>query len=114
MNPFRKGFLLAWLAASIVLLPVLTAPFLLPAETIYRLEPVCEWKARHNRECALCGMTRGFLAISRGEFQRASSLNRGSVPLYFGLILNELIAGSTGMKLVREGRRRGSAAARKS
>ena len=92
MVPVRRSFFLAWLCISAAVLPVLIAPFLLPAETILRLEPVCRWKAKYNRECVLCGMSRSFLRLARGDFRAAASLNRGSIPLYFGLVGNEALA----------------------
>jgi hypothetical protein len=79
----------AWLVVSLELAVVLLAPFLLSAETIYALAPVCEWKARRHKECVLCGMTRSFVAISRGDFSEAMRRNRGSIPLYALMIVNE-------------------------
>ena len=35
-----------------------------------------------HRDCPLCGMTRAFCAISKGHFDQAVALNKGSVFLF--------------------------------
>ena len=37
-------------------------------------------------DCLLCGMTRAFCAISRGDFSLAYQLNSGSLYLFFGCL----------------------------
>jgi hypothetical protein len=81
-----------WLVVSGVILLLLAAPVALPERTLFALTPVCEWKAKYNAECPLCGMTRGFLDISHGDFARAVERNRGSVPLYAAFLINECLA----------------------
>lgn len=88
----RKALWIDWLVVSGVILFVLLAPLALPARTLFALTPVCEWKAKYNAECCLCGMTRSFIDISRGDFARATERNRGSVPLYAALLANECLA----------------------
>jgi hypothetical protein len=48
----------------------------------FDLSPVCISVAQYNTECILCGMTRGFVAISNLEFANAWHYNRGSFFLY--------------------------------
>lgn len=105
MGPVKRSLFLAWLSMSLIVLPVLIAPLVLPAETILRLEPVCEWKAKYNKECVLCGMSRAFIRIAQGEFSQAASLNRGSIPFYFGLVANELLVAWLVGKAAWSGRR---------
>jgi len=79
-----------WLIVSFAVLLVLAAPFVLGAERVARLTPVCESKARYGRPCAFCGMTTSFLAISDGRFEDARRSNRGAIPLYALFVLNEV------------------------
>jgi hypothetical protein len=88
----RTSLLAAWLVVSAALFAVLAAPFLLPPQTIFSLAPKCEWKTRCGRECAMCGMTTGFILISRGRFNDALGRNRGSIPLYAAVVWNECTA----------------------
>jgi len=88
----KRALWIDWLVVSGAILFVLLAPLVLPERTALALAPVCEWKAKHHKECPLCGMTAGFVAISRGDFARAAERNRGSVPLYGALIMNECLA----------------------
>ena len=89
---FRVALVVAWFAASLLSVPVSFAPFVVPAGTLLRWAPVCARKAKYGQECALCGMTHAFILISQGHFAEASHRNRGSFPLYFGLLGNQLLA----------------------
>jgi hypothetical protein len=89
---FQTASGVAWLVISAVVLVILFAPFLLSDSVITSLSPVCESKARGGPACSLCGMTTAFLLISDGRFDEAHQVNRASVPLYSGFILNELFA----------------------
>lgn len=87
----RAAFVGAWLIVSALLLGVLVAPFALSDAELDRLVPVCEWKARYNRECPACGLTTAFLLISHGEIVQAQLQNRASLPLYLGFVLNSIL-----------------------
>jgi len=91
-SPVRAAFLWAWLVLTLVTVPVLLAPFLLPSQTIFAWTPVCERKARYGQECALCGMTRSFVLVARGEFKGASQANAAGLPLFAALLSNQLVA----------------------
>lgn len=88
----RRSFSIAWLVVSLAILLVLTAPFVLSADEIANLMPVCERKARYKQECPLCGMTTSFILISQGNFKAALETNKGSLLLYGGFVANELFA----------------------
>ena len=84
MEDFKNRLQIVWLAASLVLLAALTAPFALGRERVAHLFPVCEWKAKYGRECPFCGMTTSFLDISEGDFGDANRANHGGIPLVSG------------------------------
>jgi hypothetical protein len=46
------------------------------------MPPTCTSRALYGVECPGCGMTRAFVAISRGQFNRAWELNRASFVVY--------------------------------
>jgi hypothetical protein len=83
---------ISWLILTLLSVPVVVAPFVLPGEAISRWAPVCERKAKSGQECLLCGMTTAFLLIGEGECQEASHHNRASLPLFFVLLGNQLLA----------------------
>jgi hypothetical protein len=91
-HQLRTALCIAWLAVSAAVCGVLLAPLVLPPATLYALAPVCQWKAKYNRECALCGMTASFVAISGGDFHTAARRNKGSIPLYLALATNQCVA----------------------
>jgi hypothetical protein len=81
----------AWLVVSAALLPVLVAPFVLPADTIFELAPICEARAQGG-ECAFCGMTHAFVMIGHGLPDEAWAENGASLPLFSVLLWNECVA----------------------
>ena len=102
-RPLATSLLLAWLALSVAAGGVLLAPLVLPPAALEALTPECQWKAKYHRECILCGMTRGFVEIARGEFRAAARHNQGSLPLFLTLLANECLAlGFTLRKLGRQ------------
>jgi hypothetical protein len=83
---FKAVIRLVWVVVTLATLGAAAVPFLLSAETISRLVPMCESKRRYGRECFLCGTTTGFIAISQGDWDTAARSNRLAIPL-FGLFL---------------------------
>lgn len=86
----QSSFRIVWITLSLMVLAILAAPFTLGRDRIARIVPVCEWKAKYGRECAFCGMTTSFLAISEGRVREASRANRAGIPLYLLFVTNEL------------------------
>ncbi|MBI1787219.1 MAG: DUF2752 domain-containing protein [Acidobacteria bacterium] len=86
---WRLAFRWVWRILSLVALGVLVAPFLLSADKLAVWTPVCLAR-REGSSCALCGMTTAFAAIAQGRWRDAQALNRGSLPLYAFLALNQL------------------------
>lgn len=84
----RLAFVIVWLVLSAMILGVLASPFLFSQETIESVSPVCVWKAKFNRECPGCGLTRSFLHLSAGRVGDAFEANRAGPFLYFVFVLN--------------------------
>jgi len=63
-------------------------PFLISAETISGLLPVCEWKLKYDHPCPFCGMTTSLFLISSGEFANAFAANSISAWIYPLFALN--------------------------
>ena len=86
----KDSFRSAWYAISAFILAILIAGFVLPEETLTGLTPECELKAKYGTECSACGLTRGFLSISRGNTEEASLYNSASLPLFGLFSLNSI------------------------
>ena len=65
--------------------------FVLPEETLHAISGAVSFP--HN-DCPFCGMTRAFCAIVQGDFSRAMTLNRGSVPLFLFLSVTSVFFAS--------------------
>jgi hypothetical protein len=46
----------------------------------------CQYKAKYHKECISCGLTRGFGACLKGDFEKAQSYNIHSTFLFFTVI----------------------------
>lgn len=86
----KFAFFVVWIIMSGAILCVLTAPYILSNDAINKIVPQCEWKAKYNKECFMCGMTRAFVYISHGDFIRAREMNKLSLFLFSGFVLNEI------------------------
>ena len=82
----------AWLIVSAVVLAALAMPFVFPEAYILRTSGAFQLPHEETERCLLCGMTRAFLAISRGDLSAAIEANRWSIELYALLWVNELFA----------------------
>ncbi|HEX2866622.1 MAG TPA: DUF2752 domain-containing protein [Ignavibacteriales bacterium] len=88
---FRQGFFAVWAILSLAAFIILLVPFIFSENTIYSLTPLCESRRQGLGQCPLCGMTRAFIDISKGDFSRALTLNRFSLALYGILVINLVI-----------------------
>ncbi|HMQ68178.1 MAG TPA: DUF2752 domain-containing protein [Ignavibacteria bacterium] len=88
---FKKDLSVAlksvWVIVSVFISAVLFLSVFYP-EALLRSAPVCFSKALYNTECFMCGMTRAFNEISRGNFIQANELNSVSIIIYFLFVLN--------------------------
>lgn len=104
-DQLRTAIVAVWLILSLVGLGVIAAPFLLSEEALLGLGQGLQ--APHDAErCGLCGMTRAFSAISRGEFERARTLNGRAAALFGALAGNVLAAGAYLITWAVKGRRK--------
>ena len=79
---WRKAVNWSWTAVSLLLLAVVLAPFVISPAWLQASLPLCEWKARYQRECPACGLTTAFLAIARGDWAAAHHANIAALPLF--------------------------------
>ncbi len=86
----RKALFIVWIILSGIILVTLASPFLFSTDTINTFVPKCEWKVKYNKECFLCGMTRSFMLISKGDVVKASKTNKFSLSLYMLFVVNEI------------------------
>ncbi len=86
----KKAIFIVWIILSGIILITIATPFLFSTETINTFVPKCEWKEKYNKECSLCGMTRSFILISKGEIDKANKTNKFSLYLYLLFVINEI------------------------
>ena len=75
-----------WAVITLVFALVLLSSAVLPVEVAAGWSSRCQLQASHRGRCPLCGMTRAFLAISRGRLGQASAANAGGLPLYAAML----------------------------
>lgn len=79
---FKAALRLVWLAVALVTGAAAAAPFVVPEPILARAVPVCESKRLYGRECWMCGTTRGFISMGRGDWGGAAQSNRIAIPLF--------------------------------
>lgn len=90
VKTFSTAILIVWGISGIVLLVPLASPYLLSDTEIFAITPVCVSRQLYGESCFLCGMTRGFIEISRGNLEKAREFNVYSVALYGIFAVNEI------------------------
>ena len=90
----RVALVAVWLILSFVALAPLAAPFVLSEESLLAAGRRLQAAPHMEERCVLCGMTRAFAAVARGDFGRARTLNGWALPLYGTLVGNEMLAGT--------------------
>lgn len=68
--------------------------------------PICPLKQMAGLQCSFCGMTRAFLCLLGGEYERAMGFNVLSLPIFFGMIGWLLLVSLGYRKRLSEGSRR--------
>lgn len=86
-NDFRIAINAVWIIVSLIMITVLILSVKYP-ETLLGAAPVCFSKTFYNTECFMCGMTRAFAEISKGNFSDALKLNYLSLIFYIFFALN--------------------------
>ena len=87
----KRTFTAAWLVASALLLFLVISLYFVPEKTLFAASEAFKMPHRSGETCALCGMTRAFAAIARGDFATALIYNRGAVAFYGALFANQLV-----------------------
>jgi hypothetical protein len=84
---FKKAVAISWLIVTVLMLVSVALPFF-AENTVLASLPLCESRKLHGAECSACGLTSGFVKISKGDFSAAQSLNGSAVVVYAIFIMN--------------------------
>lgn len=79
-----------WTVLSAIFLLLLIFPFLFEEFFILDIVPLCQ-SVEYGIECSLCGMTRAFIQITKGNISEAISLNKGSIHLFIAMLINTFV-----------------------
>jgi len=91
MHQIKTASVAVWVIVSVCVAVILIVSYLPAENMILEISRRSRSFNHGNRDCPLCGMTRSFMAINRGEFDKARSLNKGSIALYASFVLNEAL-----------------------
>src|SRR4030066_2199807 len=86
----RVAITSVWLIISAILLTMFIALYLLSESTLLSASGALQLSHHDQEPCLLCGMTRAFIAISRGNLADAVTFNDWAVALYDIFLANEL------------------------
>ncbi|MBP3301786.1 MAG: DUF2752 domain-containing protein [Opitutales bacterium] len=80
----KQIWVIVWGVFSLGCTLLVLAFFCLPEDLLHTISRSVS--VPHD-DCILCGMTRAFCAISRGDFDEAHGFNSGSLCLFFGMAI---------------------------
>ena len=78
--------------AAILIGFILADGFAVSPNTLRDFGPLCLFKYVTHLPCATCGITRGFVLMSQGQWIEASHYNLMTVPLYSSILLFWLLS----------------------
>jgi len=83
---------IVWIIVTIVACSTLIAPSVFPEDLILAASAKVQGAGHVPNSCMLCGMTRAFIGLARGDFLTAQAMNRGAIPLAIAITMNALLA----------------------
>jgi len=86
----KTAIIAVWAVISVTTTFILLFPIFANKQTVLNYSPTCISISKFNVECSLCGMTRAFIEISNGHFNRAYLLNKGSILVFSMFLINSI------------------------
>lgn len=89
-SDYKKSIFIFWSVISTILIAVIICPYVFTESSILSYSPKCYSKLILNQDCALCGMTRGFIQLSKGNVYSAITYNQLSPFIFFFFVMNSI------------------------
>jgi hypothetical protein len=89
-GPLKGLMLFAWMVVSLLIFPLLLAPFVLPAHFLLSMLPNCPGEAAGGG--ILCSLGQGLILLSKGKLNQAVRATAAAIPVYAALIWNQCVA----------------------
>jgi len=86
----KKALVISWIIITSIIFILIISPFLFKGDVLLSISPLCESQTILGQECFLCGMSKSFISISKGNFYQAYRLNNFGIYLYLIFCLNVL------------------------
>jgi len=86
-----KAFYIVWGIVAIAGLILVLIPFFIEEQALLKTTPMCTTVVTGEGSCAFCGLTRGFIALSKGQIEEALLWNTFSLYIFIFFILNFII-----------------------
>ena len=83
----HKAIFIVWQISALVAILILSLVFLTNQDFLLSKIPTCPSRLE-GKTCVLCGSSRAFFEIKNLNFQKAFQLNKASIFIFFGLLIN--------------------------
>jgi hypothetical protein len=90
----KKALLGSWLIISMVGLFCVLFSLLAPEDVVLAASPDCVSMSLYGQPCPACGLTRGFTALSKTDWQGSVQANPAAPYVYLAFLINGIIAAS--------------------
>ena len=91
LEDLRRSLLIVWVILSVFMACTIASPYVFTQGQILELIPPCQAIIQNGLPCSLCGMSRAFISISRGELGDAVGYNPWSTVLFMIFTVNTLL-----------------------
>ena len=82
------SLILVWIVAGIILFFLTIIPLILSDDAVMKLSRHFRHSHEQEQRCLLCGMTRGYILMSKGQGSAAFKVNPCAPWLYAGSVIN--------------------------
>jgi len=83
----QKAIFIVWQISGLISILILSLVFFTNQEFLLSKIPTCPSQLE-GKTCILCGSSRAFFEIKNLNFQTAFQLNKASIFIFFGLLIN--------------------------
>ncbi|WP_116787737.1 DUF2752 domain-containing protein [Flavobacterium psychrotrophum] len=88
---YAKAFKTVWIIYSALALLTLLVSVCVSKELILQASPTCYSIRQFGKPCFMCGATRSFIQMGKGNLNEALNYNRLAVVLFIIFIVNSII-----------------------
>tara|TARA_R110002072_G_scaffold235697_1_gene393306 strand:+ start:20789 stop:21112 length:324 start_codon:yes stop_codon:yes gene_type:complete len=90
-SDLKKALYIVWGIIAVMGQVLVLIPFIIDEKVLLKSTPVCTASLSGEGSCLFCGLTRGFIALSKGMIEEALLWNKFSLLIFLFFLINFII-----------------------